>query len=230
MIGYILLAVLIILIILIFFVPYGVDASYENGVFSLGFQAGPFRIGIFPRKPLSERKKARRSGKKKKDTPSASKPTEEKQETLDKTEKIPKKREWDMDTILSLLTMGIHAVRRLFRCFTLNFFQLHYTAASRDPYTTAMEYAAVCSAVEALPAMCGSVIRVRRRDIVIGSDFLSDKPVFAGRITLTMQMFRLVHLAVAFLVEFIHWKIKRRAAKKAAASERMVENGRQQDQ
>ncbi len=231
MIGYILLAVLAILIVLVFFVPYGVDASYEDGVFRLGIQAGPFRFGLYPKKPLTPRQIARRERKKAKKQTAASseeeKPPEEKKEVLDEKEKIPKKREMDLDTILALLKMGIHAIRRFFRSFTVNLFRLHCTVASRDPYTTAMEYAAVCSTVEALPAMCGPVIRVHRRDIVIGSDFLSETPVFSGRITLTLQLFRLVHLAVALLVEYVIWKIKRRAAKKAAASERKDENGRQ---
>ena len=174
-----------------------------------------------------EKKKARQQPK---DKPIEEKPPEEKKEKLDETEKIPQKRELDPETILALLKMAIHAIRRLFRSFTINYFKLHCTAASRDPYTTAMEYAALCSTVEALPAMCGSVIRVKRRDIVISSDFLSDKPVFSGRIMLTIQLFRLVHLAVAFLVEYVIFTFKRRAAKKAAASERKDEDGRQPTQ
>ena len=240
LIGYILLAVLAVLILLIFFVPYGVDAAYEDGVFRLGIQAGPFRIGLYPKKPPTPRQIARRERKKSKKQaaaeekdaaePDAEKPPEEKKEKLDETEKIPKKRELDLDTILALLKMGVHAIRRFFRSFTVNYFKLHCTVASRDPYTTAMEYAALCSTMEALPAMCGPVIRVHRRDIVIGSDFLSEAPTFSGRITLTLQLFRLVHLAVAFLVEYLIFTIKRRAAKKAAASERKDENGRQPTQ
>lgn len=232
LIGYILLAILVVLIILIFFVPYGVDAAYGDDGFRLGIQAGPVRIGLYPKNQLSALRKSRSERKKAKNKGESSpgKEAEEKKERLDEKEKIPRKPELDMDTILALLKMGIHAIRRFFRSFTINYFQFHYTVASRDPYTTAMEYAAVCSAVKALPAMCGQVIRVQRKDVVIGSDFLSEKPVFSGRITLTLQLFRLVHLAVAFLAEYVLWKIRRRAAKKAAASERMVDNGEQQAQ
>lgn len=46
----------------------------------------------------------------------------------------------DFDTIVALLRMGSHAIRRFFRSFTVNFFQLHYTVACRDPYDTAIQY------------------------------------------------------------------------------------------
>ncbi|MBR4579527.1 MAG: hypothetical protein IKO22_07975 [Oscillospiraceae bacterium] len=220
------LILLLLLIVLIFFVPYGVDLAFADGVFRLGVRAGPFRIGLYPPSPLIQKLLSKKQkGKKPKQEPEQSEEAP-KPEPLDKTEKIPKKREWDLDTILALLKMGIHAVRRFFRSFTVDFFQLHLLLASNDPYTTAMEYAAACSAVEALPAMCADAIRVRRRDIQIGSDFLTEKPQIKLRLVLTLQLFRLVHLAVALAAEFIAWKIKTRRANAAAASERKADNGR----
>ena len=235
MVWVIILAVLAALILLIFFVPYGVDASYKDGVFRLGVKAGPIRIGLFPKKPLTEKQKARkakRQAKKdaKKQAKAEKKEAEEQKEKLDETEKIKKKISIDLETAMALLKMGAHAIRRFFRSFTIDLFQLHYTAASGDPYNTAMQYAYACSAVEALPAMCGDVIRVRRRDIRLGSDFLADKPEFSGRITLTLQLFRLVHMAVAFGVEFLTWKIKHRRTRSPEATERKEDNGREQAQ
>lgn len=235
MVWLIILAVIAALILLIFFVPYGVDASYQDGVFRLGIKAGPIRIGLFPKKPLTEKqkaRKARRQAKKdaKKQAKAEKKEAEAQTEKLDETEKIRKKPDLDFETILALLKMGAHAIRRFFRSFTIDLFQLHYTVATSDPYNTAMQYAYVCSAVEALPALCGNVIRVRRKDIRVGSDFLSEKPEFSGRITLTLQLFRLVHMAVAFGVEFLKWKIKHRKTSSPEAMERKDDNGREQAQ
>lgn len=235
MVWLIILAVIAALILLIFFVPYGVDASYMEGVFRLKIAAGPIRIGIFPKKPLTEKQKARkakRQAKKdaKKQAKAEKKEAEAQTEKLDETEKIRKKPDLDFETVLALLKMGAHAIRRFFRSFTIDFFQLHYTVATGDPYNTAMQYAYACSAVEALPALCGKVIRVRRRDIRLGSDFLSDTPEFSGRITLTLQLFRLVHMAVALGVEFLKWKIKHRGTKSPEATERKDDNGREQAQ
>ena len=63
MVWIIILAVLAALILLVFFVPYGVEASYEDGVFRLGIKAGPIYIGLFPKKPLTEKQKARKEKK-----------------------------------------------------------------------------------------------------------------------------------------------------------------------
>ena len=235
MVWIIILAVLAALILLIFFVPYGVDASYENGVFRLGVKAGPIRIGLLPKKPLTEKQRARKEKKQakkdaKRQAKEEKKAQEAQQEKLDETEKIRKKPDLDFETVMALLKMGAHAIRRFFRSFTVDLLRIHYTVATPDPYNTAMLYGGACAAVEALPAMCGDVIRIRRRDIRIGSDFLSEESEFSGRITLTLQLFRLVHMAVAFGVEFLKWKIKHRGAKSADANERKDDNGREQDQ
>jgi len=235
LVGYIILGVILLLILLIFFVPYGVDAMYADGVFRLGIQAGPIRIRLLPKKPLTprqllkeEKKRAKKEAKKA--AKEAKKKESEEKEKLDATEKVKPKRKLEIDFLLALLRMGAHAIRRFFRSFTIDFFQLHYTVATADPYSTATQYAYICSAVEALPSLCGGVIRVRRKDIQIGTDFIRGEPQISGRITLTLQLFRLVHLAVAFGVEFIQWKIQHRRKTSAEATERKDDNGRQQDQ
>ena len=230
LVGYIILGVILLLILLIFFVPYGVDAMYADGVFRLGVQAGPIRIRLLPKKPPTPRQLLKEEKKRaKKEAKKAAKEAEEK-EKLDATEKVKPKKKLEIDFLLALLRMGAHAIRRFFRSFTIDFFQLHYTVAASDPYNTATQYAYICSAVEALPSLCGNVIRVRRKDIQIGTDFIRAEPEISGRITLTLQLFRLVHLAVAFGVEFIQWKIQHRRKTSAEATERKDDNGRQQDQ
>ena len=235
LVGYIILAVLLFVILLVFFVPYGVDAIYNEAGFRVGIKAGPLRIWLYPKKPPTPRQLARQEKKRaKKEAKKAAKAAKAAEkadkEQLDTTEKVKLKRSLDFDLILALLKMGAHAICRFFRSFTIDYFQLHYTVATRDPYNTAMQYAYICSAVEGLPALCGSVIRVRKKDIEIGSDFLSEQPQFSGRITLTLQLFRLVHMAVAFGAEFLHWKITHRGQTSAKDTERKDHNGSEQDQ
>ena len=47
----IVLIILLALIVLVFFVPYGVDAAYENGQARLSVRAGPVSIRLYPKKP-----------------------------------------------------------------------------------------------------------------------------------------------------------------------------------
>ena len=66
MVGRIILLILLALIGLIFFLPYGVDAGYEEGVLFLRAKAGPLRLTLYPKKPLTARQLARKQKKKEK--------------------------------------------------------------------------------------------------------------------------------------------------------------------
>lgn len=236
MVGWIILAVLAALILLVFFVPYGVDVSYAGDVFRLGIKAGPVRVWLLPKKPLTERQKRRAAAKQakkesKREAKAAKKAAAAQEKEVNDTVTVKPKRKLDFDTILALLRMGSHAIRRFFRSFTVDFFQLHYTVACRDPYDTAVQYGMVCAAVEALPALAGKTIRVLRRDIEIGADYTAEEPAVSVRIVLSLQLFRLVHMAFALGAEFVKWKINsRRDDPAAAVKERKDDNGREQDQ
>ena len=224
----IVLIILLALVLLIFFVPYGVDAAYENGQPRLSVRAGPISIRIFPRKPKTpkqlerarkkkEKKAAKAAEKKAKE---AKKPSgQEEQVPADHAIKVKKQRNLDMEPLMTLLEMGIRAIRRFFRSFSVDLFRLHLIVAGSDPYKTAMEYGYLCFAVEGLPDLAGDKITLKKRDIDLSADFAAEKPVIDFRIIITLQLFKIVHMAVAFGVEFIIWSIKNRKEKKAAAAE-----------
>ena len=224
----IVLIILLALIALVFFVPYGVDAAYENGQARLSVRAGPVNIiRLYPKKPKTEKqlekerrkkeKKAAKAGEKKSEDGKKKPSSKEEAGAKDETIKVKKQRELDLDTILALLEMGIHAIRRFFRSFTVDYFKLHCTMAGSDPYNTAMGYGYLCSAVEGLQALSEDRITLQRRDIALNADFTADKAEIDVRIIITLQLFKIVHMAVAFGVEYILWSIRRRKEKKAAA-------------
>lgn len=233
MVGWIILAVLAALILLVFFLPYGVDVGYADEVLRVGIKAGPIRVWLLPKKPLTEKQKQKAEAKKAKkeerrSAKAAKKAAAAKEKEINDAVTVKPKPKLDFDTVVTLLRMGSHAIRRFFRSFTVNFFQLHYTVACRDPYDTAVQYGMACAAAEALPALAGKKIRVLRRDIEIGVDYTSEEPTIAVRIVLSLQLFRLVHLAVALGAEFLKWKINSRREEPAAATnERKDDNGRE---
>ncbi len=233
MVGWIILAVLAALILLVFFLPYGVDVGYADEVLRVGIKAGPIRVWLLPKKPLTEKQKQKAEAKKAKKeerraAKAAKKAAAAKEKEINDAVTVKPKPKLDFDTVVTLLRMGSHAIRRFFRSFTVNFFQLHYTVACRDPYDTAVQYGMACAAAEALPALARKKIRVLRRDIEIGADYTSEEPTIAVRIVLSLQLFRLVHLAVALGAEFLKWKINSRREEPAAATnERKDDNGRE---
>ena len=165
------LIILLALLLLIFVVPYGVDASYAQGVLRVKIKAGPIRLQIYPRKPPTPKQQAR-AEKKRAKKEAKKRAAEEKKKNAepsrDETIKVKKKRAFDLDFILALLKMAAHAIRRFFRSFRIDLFRLHYVAATPDPYDTAMQYGTICAAVQELSSLKGNVIRVGRKDIEIG--------------------------------------------------------------
>ena len=234
------LIIFLVLIALIFFVPYGIDASYQGGQAKLCVRAGPVSVCLWPKKPLTEKQQERaRKKKEKKDAKAAAKKAEKEkkkqeqppEQTPDQTIKVKKDRELDMETLLALLEMGMHAIRRFFRSFSVDYFKLHCTVAGSDPYNTAMEYGYLCSAAEGLSALKGDSITLKKRDVALSADFTAEKPVIDVRVIITLQLFKIVHMAFAFGAEYIAWAIKNRREKKAAAAEEKEnQHGRQQDQ
>lgn len=225
------LIILLVLILLIFFVPYGVDVSYEEKVFRLRIALGPFRYQLFPKKPMTEkqREKARRKKEKKdkkaaekkaaEEKKKAEKPAEKPSGPANETVKVKKERKLDAETVRALLEMGVHALRRFFRIFRVDFFRLHLLLAGRDPYNVAMTYGCLCSALEALPVCTESGVAALKRDIIVCPDFAADKPEVDVRLVVTVQLFRIVHIAFAFLAEYLVWSVQYRRAQKAAATE-----------
>ncbi len=233
------LIILLALILLIFFVPYGVDAAYEEEVLTVKVKAGPVRIRLLPKKPLTEKQQARRDKKQAKKAAKKKAAEEKKKKAAeeaegkpkDETIKLGKKREITLDFLIALARMAVRAVRRFFRSFSIDFLKLHYIVAGPDPYNVAMQYGILCAAIEELCALSAGKIRLRRKDIAIGSDFTAQKQTINARVVITLQLYKLVHLAVAFGVEYLKWKWNDRREKKTAAeTESEDENGRQQDQ
>lgn len=232
------LLIILAILLLIFAVPYGVDVIYAGGKVRLGVKAGPFRVWLLPKKAKKPKtgkaleREQRRQAKKdaKKLARQKAKAAKKAAAEQDQTQTVKAKKPLDVPFLVALLKMGAHAIRRFFRSFTIDRLQLRYTVATRDPYDTAMQYAYLCAGLSALPGIAGDVIHVRRRDVRVDMDFTTEKPTVEGRLTVSLQLFRLVHVAVAFGVEFIGWKLKHRKAEAAGATERKDDNGREQDQ
>ena len=219
------LIIILLLIALIFFVPYGVDAAYMGGEFSLRVKAGFLRFTLFPKKEKhkseaqlrrEEQRKAKRAAKKaaKKASAAAAPP---------KAKKKP-----DIHFLMALAQMGLRAVKRLFRSFSIDFLLLHYVAATKDPYDTAMQYSYLGAAFSAIGAMAGKRIRVKKSDVWLDADFVNETPQIEARLVLSLQLYKVVALAAAFGFEYLRWKKQHPTG--TDTTERTDENGREQDQ
>jgi len=223
------LIILAALILLIFFVPYGVDAAYLADEFSLRVKAGFLRLKLFPKKEKVKteaqlqkeaERKARKAAKK------AAKKAEKEAAAAAAPPK-PKKKP-DIRYLLALAQMGLRAVKRLFRSFSIDYLMLHYVAASDDPCDTATQYAWLGAAFNAIAATAGKRIRVKRSDVRLDADFVEETPQLEARLVVSLQLYKVVVLAAAFGIEYFKWKKQHPTG--TDKRERTDEHGREQDQ
>ena len=216
------LIIFIAILLLIFAVPYGVDASYENAVLRLGVKAGPFRIWLLPKKEKSEKKLQKQQNK-----AAGKKPAKNKEQ--DQAQTVKPKKKLDIPFLIALVKIGCRAIKRVSRSFSVDYLRLYYVVATNDPYDTAIQYSYLCGALAAVPEILGDTVHVRKQDVQLGMDFTREKPEISGRIVISLQLYKLVWVACLFGVEFMRWK-KTHRTPDVEANERENENGREQNQ
>ena len=223
------LIIILLLVLLIFFVPYGVDAAYLGGAVTLRIKAGFLRFTVFPRKekPKSEAQLRREEERKAKRAARKAAKKAAKETAAAAAPPKPKKKP-DIHFLLALAQMGLRAVRRLFRSFSIDFLMLHYVVATPDPCDTATQYSWLGAAFNAIAATAGKRIRVKKSDVWLDADFTEESPQLEGRLVLSLQLYKVVALAVAFGLEYLKWK--RQHPTGTDTTERTDEYGREQDQ
>ena len=110
---------------------------------------------------------------------------------------------------------------------TVDRFLLHYTAAGKDPYDTAMTLAYVNASLCALEPVCSRQFRVKDYDVWTASDFTTDKMSIDLAVCITLRLWQFVHVGLAAAVGALGILIrhkrrvkkeKKLAAKNAAGS------------
>jgi hypothetical protein len=216
-------AYLIILIVLAFFlllglIPVGADGGYCADAAFLSLRIGPLPYRILPKKERqeTERQKAARLFKAEK----------KKAKKLAKAQKKePKERKApDVDTILALAKMGLQALHRLRKRLSVDYLRFYWTAAARDPYDAAMQYGAVSAALGALSPLSACVLRVRQSEVDVSVRYDTEKPVLDTRLCLSLRVWEILWIGLAFGYAYLRYKYKNRRRK--GVTERKEGNGK----
>ncbi|HHU23174.1 MAG TPA: DUF2953 domain-containing protein [Clostridiales bacterium] len=200
--------IIVIVLAVILLIPVGVDGGYEQNSFELSAGFGPFRLRILPK--TEKPKKARR-----KKIPAEEEPDVEK-----------KPPSWD--EILSLVKLGVKALKRFRRRLSIDFFALHYTAAASDPFKAALQYGKVSAAVGTLLPLLEEAVNIRERDVDINVSFKQERPEAYLHLIATLQIWEILYIGLAFGAEYLIMKYKIR--REIRETERKTENGQASDQ
>ena len=237
MVGLIILGVIVAIIVAIMLVPVGADVAYEGGELRLSAKVCGMLLQLIPKPPADETKP--KKGKKPKKPKKKKKQPEEQAQT---GEEKPKKKldlDFSMDEILGLVKSVLRGLGRFGRKLSVDRFLLHYTAAGKDPYNTAMTFGYVNGALTTLAPICRRTFDTKDVDVWTDVDFTTEKTKVDFGVALTIRIGQIFGVVFTILFGvlgiFIKHKFRKfkekRANKKAGipdnegtAAENMEEN------
>ncbi len=197
MVGLIILGVIVVIIVAILLIPVGADVAYEGGKLRLSAKVCGILLQLIPKPPADESKpKKEKKPKKPKKKKKAVEPPKEGEEK-------PKKKlslDFSKDELLGLVKAVIRGLGRFGRKLSVDRFLLHYTAAGKDPYDTAMTFGYVNGALTTLAPLCSRTFNVKETDVWTDVDFTAEKMTVDFGIALTIRIGQI--LGVGFTIAF----------------------------
>ena len=221
MVGLIILGVIIAIIVAIMLVPVGADVAYEGGELRLSAKVCGMLLQLIPKPPADETKPKKEKKPKK---PKKQKKKAEKQ-TQTGEEKPKKKLDLDfsMDEIMGLVKSVLRGLGRFGRKLSVDRFLLHYTAAGKDPYNTAMTFGYVNGALTTLAPICRRSFDAKDVDVWTDVDFTTEKTKVDFGVALTIRIgqifgvvFTILFGALGIIIKHKFRKFKEKRANKKA--------------
>lgn len=213
-------ALVLLALLVILFVPVGADVSYVSSEFSLALRVGFYSHKLLPKKKVSEE-----PAEEKTDATEA-KPKKEKKKESSGGDNILKKLELSFDEIIEIIKKALKGVSK-FGKLTVHEFMLHYIAAGKDPYSTAMTYNYVNAALSALAPSAAKVFKVSGDvDVWTDIDFTREKMLADVRLSITLKLVQVLHVALVagFGVLGVLIKNRIRVARKRRADKKQNKN------
>ena len=211
MVGWIILAVIVLLITLFLLIPIGADIRYEEGVVRVSAKAAGLKLQLIP-KPRKEAKPEKPEKKKKKEKPAEEENPEQKE---------PKKKlslPFNAEEIIDLLKTVLKGFGRFGRKFKVERFVLHWVAAGNDPYLTARIFAVVNAGLSQLAPICTQRFHCHNSSVWTDIDFTQKDMFFEFGLTMTIRIGQILGtgLSIGFgaAVIFLRSKLRAKREKK----------------
>ena len=186
MVGLIILGVIVAIIVVLMLVPVGADVAYEGGELRLSAKVCGMLLQLIPKPPADETKP-----KKEKKPKKPKKKKKQPEEQVQTGEEKPKKKldlDFSMDEILGLVKSVLRGLGRFGRKLSVDRFLLHYTAAGKDPYNTAMTFGYVNGALTTLAPICRRTFVAKDVDVWTDVDFTTEKTKVDFGVALTIRI------------------------------------------
>ena len=168
MTGWILLAAIVLLLLLVCLTPVGIYAAYNGGEFLLRLLLGPWHVDLYPPKDKQKKRAQKKVAK----------------ETPEKTEPKMKRpnREQIRYALHVLPPLLKKAVGRTRRRILVSPLRCQVVFAGEDPADVAILYGRCQALTAALLPLVEETVTVRHRDIRLETDFQGERTAISGRV------------------------------------------------
>ncbi|MBQ7895585.1 MAG: hypothetical protein IJ364_03395 [Oscillospiraceae bacterium] len=215
------LGIIICVLVLLLLIPVGVDGEYIGGELKLSAKVCGFYIQLIPQKP----KKPKKEKKEKKQKTDSQPGNEAKAEKKKRKFKLS----FNLEEILEIIKAALKAVGNFGKKLKVDRFLLHYTAAGKDPYSTAQTFGYVNAALSAMAPICAKRYRVRDCDVWTRVDFVEEKMSIDFALALSIRVGQILSVAFALLFKalyvFIKNKLRLRKERKQLLNNLNTEEG-----
>lgn len=221
------LGFLIFALIFLLLIPVGLEISYLGSKFKLALKIWFYSHILFPKENKSS--EAVYDAKKAEKTP-----LKKEVETPSGTGNKSKKLDLNFDETIEIAKKALRALGKIGKA-TVHKFTLHYIAAGKDPYSTAMTYNYVNAALSCLSPLCAKAFRLKGDlDVWTDIDFVRDKMQVDVELSITLRPVQLVYVALiagfGLLEVLIKNKLRLSKEKRAINKQQKIKENIQTDE
>lgn len=184
------------------YLPLGVTARYDSGGPLLKLILGPVRLTLYPGK------------KKKKET---AKTKTEKKSTQGKGSSAGKSKGGSYSDFLPIVQLVLDFLDAFRWKMRVNRLELKLILAADDPCDLAVNYGRAWAALSNLMPVLERQLVIKKRDLEVECDFLSDKTLIIARVDLTVTLGRIFSLGAVHGVRILRQYLKIAKMKKGGA-------------
>ena len=193
------LAIILAVLILIALLRFGVTVKYGEDGLTVTARAGILSLRVYPKKEKrtpTKRKAERLAQKaKKKKEKKAEKKAEKKKKKKEQEKTSPGKLEM-LKTLLPAIKNVLGRIRRRLLIKKLIFW---YTAAGKDPMTTALTFGAANAAFEIISPILEKNFRVKHRDLRATADFNATEQKIYLNASISLSLWEAIYIVLALL-------------------------------
>lgn len=189
-------------IVLLAYLPLGVTASYDSGGPRIKLIAGPVRLPLYP-------------AKKKEKKPE--KPKQEKKTSQTSATAQKQKKGGSFSDFLPLVQSVLDFLDAFRWKMRVNRLELKLILAADDPCDLAVNYGRAWAALGNLIPILERQLVIKKRNLEVECDFLSDKTLIIARVDLTVTLGRIFSLGAIHGLRILRQYLKLAKMKKGGA-------------